>query len=988
MQRTAIILACFFICATSHAQEYPFVQYTPKDGLVSSRVKKCYQDSKGRMYFLTYGGLSVFDGARFRNYTIQNGLPHNVVNDILDAGDDSLLLACNTRSLIALVRGKLITLKTRGVPCPVINQFYKHDDGRIYLSSDEGLFSLEGNRIVALNTSLLTEERHEAPLLGNITGLGNYLVITTNDMKFNKGVFLYDIKADRICDESPASGFLLGKDWKNRIWYSTLNKIQVIDNTALGKGKLLITDPVGAYQQVKNYSAFNVTFDTTAISFVFRNKDFRNSEIRRVYETGAISSIPLPKQTTVTYIKNMFIDRENTIWLGNDGEGVFKIINSPLQILENPVGKSTGTSVGNAYYFNGNTWYSSITTRVFRRTAGKLQEYNYNTGSPVVVFNETGKKLFAFDGQHIYEGDPKDQLKLIAFKKLITLPAGDFFTKRMIVDRNGAIISSQLSGVTVWIHNKMACHIPIEKNEIVEAFYFDRNGRLWIVKRSGGIDVYELHSENPSRYLEPVLHFRQNEILGSIRSFVIDKNGTIWIGTRENGLVAYVQKDKELKQLYHFYSGNGLTDDFVTALTCDSLNNIIVGTQTGLDRIKQDSLNSYRIENLSRRSNFYGYITQVWADPERAYALTQSGTLLQLSPVLETKRSIIPRLLLEEIRINGGVVAGKKQFSHAENNISLLLAAPSFIDEKQVTYTYLLKGSGNNNWSDTSITNASINLINLSPGKYNLIVRAFFPSNIYAAAEMNYSFKIAPPWWATWWFKGLVGLFVLFACILAIRIYYNRRFQAQRAALEKEQAIKNERTRIATDMHDDLGAGLSRIKFLSETIGIKKQTQQPIEEDIGKIREYSHEMIDKMGEIVWALNEKNDSLSDLLSYTRVYAMEYLSQNGIKCTLDIPDELPQVPVTGEFRRNIYLTVKEALHNVVKHAHASGVVIKIHAADILEIIIEDNGTGFKKDDTRPFSNGLTNMEARVKVIGGEFLVVNGKGTQIKITVPLPE
>ena len=124
-----------------------------------------------------------------------------------------------------------------------------------------------------------------------------------------------------------------------------------------------------------------------------------------------------------------------------------------------------------------------------------------------------------------------------------------------------------------------------------------------------------------------------------------------------------------------------------------------------------------------------------------------------------------------------------------------------------------------------------------------------------------------------------------------------------------------------------LAAGLSRIKFLSETIGIKKQQQQPIEEDISKIREYSHEMIDKMGEIVWALNEKNDSLSDLLSYTRVYAMEYLAQNGIKCTVEVPEHFPSGFVTGEFRRNVYLTVKEALHNVVKHAQASSVIIKI-------------------------------------------------------------
>src|SRR5216117_842821 len=128
MQRTAIILACFFIpiaigsvnCfsqLTESGGQYPSVHYTPKDGIVNSRVKKTYQDSKGRMYFLTYGGLSVFDGTRFRNYTTQNGLASNVVNDILEVGDDSLLVATNNEyNLNVLVKGKIMLLKTTGAP--------------------------------------------------------------------------------------------------------------------------------------------------------------------------------------------------------------------------------------------------------------------------------------------------------------------------------------------------------------------------------------------------------------------------------------------------------------------------------------------------------------------------------------------------------------------------------------------------------------------------------------------------------------------------------------------------------------------------------------------------------------------------------------------------------------------------------------------------------------------------------------------------------
>ena len=145
-------------------------------------------------------------------------------------------------------------------------------------------------------------------------------------------------------------------------------------------------------------------------------------------------------------------------------------------------------------------------------------------------------------------------------------------------------------------------------------------------------------------------------------------------------------------------------------------------------------------------------------------------------------------------------------------------------------------------------------------------------------------------------------------------------------------------------------------------------------------------MIDKMGEIVWALNEKNDTLSDLLSYTRSYAVEYLSQNGIVCTVNAPDHFPSTFVSGEFRRNIYLTVKEALHNIVKHSQASAVTLKVDINSKLSLEIKDNGTGFDKTKIRPFSNGLSSMESRISNINGKFEILNTIGTTIKIIVPL--
>jgi signal transduction histidine kinase len=222
---------------------------------------------------------------------------------------------------------------------------------------------------------------------------------------------------------------------------------------------------------------------------------------------------------------------------------------------------------------------------------------------------------------------------------------------------------------------------------------------------------------------------------------------------------------------------------------------------------------------------------------------------------------------------------------------------------------------------------------------------------------------------------------------LMIKWYLNMRIRKKQIEFEKLQAVEKERTRIATDMHDDLGAGLSRIKFLSETVEMKKELQQPIDSEISSIGNYAKEMIGKMGEIVWALNEKNDSLSDLLSYTRAYAVEYLLNNGISCHVNAPAVFPSVFVSGEFRRNIYLTIKEALHNIIKHAGAVNVIITICIDKTLQIGIQDDGVGFDERHIRPYSNGLNNMQKRMKDILGNLEIIRNQGTTIVLSAPLP-
>ncbi len=206
-----------------------------------------------------------------------------------------------------------------------------------------------------------------------------------------------------------------------------------------------------------------------------------------------------------------------------------------------------------------------------------------------------------------------------------------------------------------------------------------------------------------------------------------------------------------------------------------------------------------------------------------------------------------------------------------------------------------------------------------------------------------------------------------------------------RKKLEMQMAIAEERTRISSEMHDDLGSELSKISLLSDLVkGIG--TGPNAQAHLDNISRSSRELLDKMGEIVWSLSDKYDTLESLLIYIRRYAKEYFSVTDIDCRVVMPEHFPEVTLEGQRRREIFLVVKEALHNVVKHAGARKVAIVIACGDgSVNIKIHDNGVGVDLANISMFGNGLGNMKARIENVGGTFTIKNEEGTVIDINFP---
>lgn len=239
-----------------------------------------------------------------------------------------------------------------------------------------------------------------------------------------------------------------------------------------------------------------------------------------------------------------------------------------------------------------------------------------------------------------------------------------------------------------------------------------------------------------------------------------------------------------------------------------------------------------------------------------------------------------------------------------------------------------------------------------------------------------------------------------FACILSLtllsayfaykNIQHKRKLQLseirQKAELAKKEAVELERLRISSELHDDLGSGLSTIRLISEMM--RATAVNHTEEQLGKISESCRDLVQKMNEIVWALNANNDNMQSLLAYIRQYAIKTLDDVGIPCYITIPCNTPDIVIGGNERRNIFLMVKECIHNIIKHSKATAVVIEIGLDETLRILIHDNGIGFSSQQQGHYHFGISNLMHRADVLNGSIQWLKDQGTAVIIQIPVPK
>jgi signal transduction histidine kinase len=281
----------------------------------------------------------------------------------------------------------------------------------------------------------------------------------------------------------------------------------------------------------------------------------------------------------------------------------------------------------------------------------------------------------------------------------------------------------------------------------------------------------------------------------------------------------------------------------------------------------------------------------------------------------------------------------------------------------------------------------------LPPGQYRFRVMASNGDGAANEVGDTIVFAVAPRWWQTWWFR--IGVFALGALGVAwsVRAWSHQRLRRRLDKLERERAIERERTRIAQNIHDDLGASLTRISLLSQ------HARHANSSGAGYYDQIYHTAADitrTMDEIVWAVNPKYDNIENLAGYLGNFAQSFLSVAGIRCRLDVPGELPHITLTSQARHHLFLCCKETLNNVVKHANADEVTISFAVrAPHLVISIADNGRGYggevpagriESESRAASGTGLESLRRRMTELGGQCDIhsVAGRGSTVTFTV----
>jgi ligand-binding sensor domain-containing protein/signal transduction histidine kinase len=696
------------------------------------------------------------------------------------------------------------------------------------------------------------------------------------------------------------------------------------------------------------------------------------------------------------YVLSLLVDREGTLWVGTDGNGLNRLKRQIFNVVE-PSRSAVVQSVSGDT--NGGIWFGCNGDGVGHWQDGALDRY----GSTHGLLNPYVWSVYVDKDQQVWAGTRGAGLFRWQDGKFHPAPglaAANWDLTAIHQDRRGQLWLGTRSGLVRWA--EMGATVFTSADGLladeVRAIAESPDGSLWIGTRGGGLDrlrdgkftAAQTNAGMPGK---------------DISCLWADDDGVLWVGTLGGGLVRF-----DGHRWTRYTTREGLASNSPGYLVEDLDGDLWIGSTAGITRVRKKTLNDFALgratfipfrtyrkpDGLPTRECTAGSQPAAYRSPDgRLWFPTAKGLVYvdpaQLHPNTNPPPVVIESVLVEgqphgtnalrpELRAALTVPAGRERVEIQYT--SLNLSAP-----EAARFKYRLDGY-EAEWTDAG--NARTVLYRkLPPGSYRFQVTACNEDGVWNPTGSSLAIVVEPPFWRTWSFLAVTVAALLGSIVAIVHYFSTQKLQRQLEGMRQHEALELERARIARDIHDQLGANLTQVALLGELVESDKDSPDDVEAHARQISQTARDTTRSLDEIVWTVNPSNDTVDGLITYLCKYAQDYFEVAGLRYRLDAPAQVPNTPIPPEIRHNVFLAAKEAVTNVVRHAQATAARLRVRiepGAFVLEI--EDNGRGVAGLETKSTRNGLRNMRKRMEDVGGQFSIGPGAegGAVVRLTVPI--
>jgi signal transduction histidine kinase/ligand-binding sensor domain-containing protein len=911
-----------------------FHRFTLEDGLSDNEVLKIFEDSRKRIWFITFNGhLSYYYKGRFYNAANSALLKRiGAISTFSFVQEDNLggILFSGGQNKILYIGpdNEVRQYNLEKSEYPIGSSiFYADARGRQYLVCNRGFFPFDQGRLQPsrFRYSPIHVTAYHAPRDGEL-----YFVAREGLVRMQDTVQQLIIPHHQLPTTSQVNQLFI--DSSRRLWLE-----------AKGAGVYVLEN-----------------FPTAGTNF-------------KLYLKG-------------TFISSISEDREANLWFTTSGEGIYILPGNSAKTLAITKEEGLPNNKINAIARDsrGTIWLGLDKGKVARYHQGQIREYdinftdNFSRVTYLLVDRQDNIWCATDHGVVQLQKQPQDKYKIV--RKLYHLDKRHYAVKSLQLDKAGDVTFVQSAGIEKFIDQVdslgyFVARIPEVERMRTFTHYYDQRGSLWFGNLKG---LHQIGPDNRKINLwqsHPALTYR----ITSIKEL---PGGILALATYGHGII-FIKQGRVLSQMT---KKDGLSSNICRRLFVRH-NTIWVATNEGVNRFTFAQGAATPVAVFRTTDGLLSDdILDVLVDKDKVYVGTSLG--LNILPDLKQR----PRQLPPPIQLTAVMVEGRNlsrqvnpKLPHQQNRIQFGFIGITFQDAKNITYQYRLKEI-NPAW--TSTPNTTLEFSALQPGSYTFEVRAQKQHSAWSP-PLRYTFVITPPFWRTWWFLCLLAVLATILIVIFTRLYIAGKLRQQMRRLETDYRIQQERERIARDLHDNVGSHLAYIiNSLEETPGQAGVANAGHTSDL---REFTKQTITQLRETIWAIRQETISVQELGTKIQKLIWQVSSHRPdfeYEVTIEGNQESQLTPVQA---LNLFRIAQEAVNNVFKHSQSNClfVTLKVVREEYLEITIEDRGQGFDVAARRTEDHyGLLNLQERARELEASFKInsVPGMGTLIYLKVHL--